>query len=339
MRDSSRSVAVVGGGSWGTALAIHLARAGFQVPLWAHDPERAHEMVAHRENRTYLADFRLPEGVHPSSDLEQVLRREDLVIWVVPARFCRELFRRAASLLHRRVRLVIAAKGIEPGTGLRMSEVALESLSMVPKAVAALAGPGFAREVARGDPTAGVLGCADPAEGERLQEELSQGSYRFYTNRDLVGVELGGALKNVIALAAGVVEGLGYGSNTTAALMTRGLSEVTRLGVACGGSASTFAGLAGMGDLVMTCTGRLSRNRTVGVQLGFGKPLSEILEGMKMVAEGVPTTSAALLLAQRHRVDMPITTSVEALMAGKISAQEAVATLMKRPLKGEDAWN
>jgi glycerol-3-phosphate dehydrogenase (NAD(P)+) len=267
-----------------------------------------------------------------------VLRAQELVVWVVPARYCRDLFRSAAASLDASARLVIATKGIEPETGKRMSEVALESLAKPPRALAALAGPGFAREVARGDPTAGVLGCADSSEGERLQEDLSHGAYRFYTNRDCVGVELGAALKNIIAVAAGVAEGLGYGSNTSAALITRGLTEITRLGVACGGSPSTFAGLAGMGDLVLTCTGSLSRNRSVGVQLGKGKPLAEILAGMKMVAEGIPTTSAALTLARRHSVDMPITSGVQALLTGKISARDAVSSLMKRPLKGEEAW-
>lgn len=338
MTPSHRSAAVIGGGSWGTALALHLAAGGYDVRIWVHDPERVHEMVSARENRTYLPDFKLPETVHPSSDLSQVLRGQELVVWVVPARFCRDLFRSAAASLDASARLVIATKGIEPETGKRMSEVALESLAKPPRALAALAGPGFAREVARGDPTAGVLGCADSSEGERLQEDLSHAAYRFYTNRDCVGVELGAALKNVIAVAAGVVEGLGYGSNTSAALITRGLTEITRLGVACGGSPSTFAGLAGMGDLVLTCTGSLSRNRSVGVQLGKGKALAEILAGMKMVAEGIPTTSAALTLARRHSVDMPITSGVQALLTGKISARDAVSSLMKRPLKGEEAW-
>jgi glycerol-3-phosphate dehydrogenase (NAD(P)+) len=338
MSNARRVAAIVGGGSWGTALAIHLERAGYEVSLWVHDPARTEEMIASRENRTYLPGFKLAARILPSSDLAGVLAGQELVIWVVPARYCSELFRRAAPLLSGAVRLVIATKGIEPETGRRMSQVASDALGRVPRLLAALAGPGFAREVARGDPTAGVLGISDPGEGERLQEDLSDGPYRFYTNRDLIGVELGGALKNVIALAAGVVEGLGYGSNTTAALMTRGLSEVTRLGVACGGAPSTFAGLAGMGDLVMTCTGSLSRNRTVGVQLGQGKPLAEILAGMKMVAEGIPTTSAALLLAHRHGVEMPITAGVEALLAGRITAKDALSALMKRPLKGEDAW-
>ena len=335
---SPRRAAVVGAGSWGTALAIHLARGGYEVPLWVHDSTHLREMAEARENATYLPGFQLPPAIRPSSDLSQVLRGMDLVIWVVPARFCRDLFRTAAVHLSESVRLVIATKGIEPETGMRMSQVALQCLAAAPLALATLAGPGFAREVARGDPTAGVLGCEDAQQGETLQESLSHGSYRFYTNRDLVGVELGSALKNVIAIAAGVVEGLGLGSNTTAALITRGLSEVTRLGVACGGSASTFAGLAGMGDLVLTCTGSLSRNRKVGIQLGKGKRLDEILSGMKMVAEGIPTTSAALHLAKLHGVDLPITQAVDALLAGRISAAEALASLMRRPLKGEEAW-
>ena len=331
-------LAVIGAGSWGTALALHLARAGFEVRLWVHDPRRAEEMVALGENRTYLPDFPLPPGIHPHGDLERVLPGADPVVWAVPARYCRDLFTRAAPHFAPRSRLVIATKGIEPESGLRMSEVAREAMQPAPHIVAALGGPGFAREVARGDPTAGVLGIPDTEDGEKLQETLSHGPYRFYTNRDRIGVELGGALKNVIALAAGVVEGLGYGSNTTAALMTRGLSEITRLGVACGGAASTFAGLAGMGDLVLTCTGRLSRNRSVGVKLGEGKTLEQALTGMKMVAEGVPTTAAALLLARRFGVDMPITSGVSALLQGKITASEALAQLMQRPLRDEENW-
>jgi glycerol-3-phosphate dehydrogenase (NAD(P)+) len=337
MSEMAGRLAVIGAGSWGTALALHLARAGFQVDLWVHNPERAQEIVTQGENRTYLPDFPLPAGIHAHGDLARVLPGASLVVWVVPARYCRDLFGRAAPHLSPDTPLIIATKGIEPETGMRMSEVAGEVMQPAPATMAALGGPGFAREVARGDPTAGVLGVPDADAGEKLQEALSHGPYRFYTNRDRIGVELGGALKNVIALAAGVVEGLGYGSNTTAALMTRGLSEITRLGVACGGAASTFAGLAGMGDLVLTCTGRLSRNRAVGVKLGEGKTLEEALAGMKMVAEGVPTTTAALLLARRHGVDLPITSGVAALLQGKITAKDALAQLMQRPLKDE-SW-
>ncbi len=329
---------MVGGGSWGTALALHLARGGFEVSLWAHDPDRVREMETLRENRTYLPDFPLPDAVRPREDLREVVAGQNLVILAVPARHFREVLERAVPALDRRARLVIGTKGIEPGTGRRMSEVVGEYQRIPSGNVAALAGPGFAREVARGDPTAGVLGCSDPEEGARLQEAMSHEAYRFYTNRDLIGVELGGALKNIIALAAGVVEGLGFGSNTAAALMTRGLSEITRLGVACGGAPSTFAGLAGMGDLVLTCTGRLSRNRFVGVQLGQGRPLEEILAGMKMVAEGVPTTAAALEVATRHSVEMPISASIQAILDGRLTAREAVTSLLKRPLKGEDSW-
>ena len=338
MSRMAKRVAVIGAGSWGTALALHLARAGFESNLWVHDPGRVVEMESLGENRTYLPDFPLPSLIHPHHDLARVLPGASLVLWVVPARYCRALFAAAGPHLSRDAKLIIATKGIEPETGMRMSEVAVEVMRPAPTTVAALGGPGFAREVARGDPTAGVLGIPEPEEGEKLQEALSHGPYRFYTNRDRIGVEIGGALKNVIALAAGVVEGLGYGSNTTAALMTRGLSEITRLGVACGGAASTFAGLAGMGDLVLTCTGRLSRNRSVGVKLGEGKTLEQALAGMKMVAEGVPTTSAALLLAKRHGVDLPITAGVAALLQGKITAKDALAQLMQRPLKDEEIW-
>jgi len=333
-----RTAAVVGGGSWGTALALHLSKAGFQVPLWVYDPGLAGVMMARRENPVYLPDFALPDSIRPSEDLPTVVSGTDLVLWVVPTRHFRQVLRSAAPHLAPEARLVIATKGIEPETGFRMSQVARECVGRDLRCLAVLSGPNFAREVARGDPTAGVLACDDLEEAKILQEDLSHGSFRFYTNRDIVGVEMAGALKNVIALAAGVVEGLGFGSNTAAALMTRGLSEITRLGVACGGSPSTFAGLAGMGDLVLTCTGHLSRNRSVGVRLGKGEPLAEILSGMKMAVEGIPTASAALLLAGRLGVEMPITAGVDSILRGGSSAREAVAALLRRPLKGEDSW-
>ncbi len=338
MRSPGRTAAVVGGGSWGTALALHLSKAGFQVPLWVYDPGLSGVLIAGKENPVYLPGFALPGSILPSEDLPGVVSGTDLVLWVVPTRHFRDVLRRAAPHLSPGTRLVIATKGIESGTGLRMSQVARECLGRDLRCLAVLSGPNFAREVARGDPTAGVLACEDLEEARALQEEMSHGSFRLYTNRDVVGVEMAGALKNVIALAAGVVEGLGFGSNTAAALMTRGLSEITRLGVACGGSPSTFAGLAGMGDLVLTCTGHLSRNRSVGVRLGKGEPLAEILSGMKMVVEGIPTTSAALLLAGGHGVEMPIAAAVDTILRGESSAREAVAALLRRPLKGEDSW-
>jgi glycerol-3-phosphate dehydrogenase (NAD(P)+) len=295
-------------------------------------------MRERKENPTYLPQFSLPDSLSPSADMAAVLAGANLVLWVVPTRYFRELLGKAAPHMRAGVRLVIGTKGIEPGSGMRMSVVAGEGLAEKPRCVAVLSGPSFAREVARGDPTAGVLACEDLEEARVLQETLSLGSFRLYTNRDVVGVEMGGALKNVIALAAGVVEGLGFGSNTAAALMTRGLTEITRLGVACGGSPSTFAGLAGIGDLILTCTGQLSRNRAVGIRLGQGRTLGEIVSGMKMVAEGIPTTSAALLLAERLAVEMPITAGVDSILRGEVNPREAVAALLRRPLKGEDRW-
>jgi glycerol-3-phosphate dehydrogenase (NAD(P)+) len=338
MSGARARIAVVGGGSWGTALAIHLARAGRSVRLWVHDRERAREMAGVRENRTYLPGFPVPDEVEIGSDLEDAVAGADPILWVVPAGVLGEVAARAAPSLAAKARSVSATKGIEPGSGRRMSEVLEGALGSRGGGVAVLSGPNFAREVARGDPTASVLAARDASLAEEIQEEISAGSFRLYANRDVVGVELGGALKNVIALAAGMVEGLGFGSNTAAALMTRGLSEITRLGVACGGSPATFAGLAGMGDLVLTCTGSLSRNRTVGVRLGRGERLAEILAGMKMVAEGVPTAAAALVLAGRHGVEMPITESVAAILSGTASPREAVAALLRRPLKAEETW-
>ena len=330
--------AVVGGGSWGTALAVHLARTGLQVSLWVHDGSLAETMRAKRENPTYLPGIALPEGIDPSGDLREVLAGRSLVLWVVPARYFREVLRSAAPSLGPETRLVIGTKGMEPDTGMRMTEVARQCLGRESGCLAVLAGPSFAREVARGDPTAGVLACDLAREADDLQGRLSGGFFRFYTNSDVVGVEIGGALKNVIAIAAGVAEGLGFGSNTAAALITRGLAEIARLGVACGGSAATFAGLAGVGDLVLTCTGALSRNRWVGAELGRGRSLSEILSPMKMVAEGIPTTSAALLLAARHGVEMPITAGVESILRGQVSPRDAVVSLLRRPLKEEGSW-
>jgi len=337
-RTGAGAVAVVGGGSWGTALALHLARSGFQVRQWVHDPLLARQMNECKENSTYLPGYPLPDSLVPSADLGEVLPGADLVLYAVPTQYFREVLLRARPYFSPGTRLVIGTKGIERGSALRMSQVARECLLTELRCLAVLSGPSFAEEVARGDPTAAVLACENPTEARVLQETLSQDSFRFYTNRDVVGVEMGGALKNVIALAAGVVEGLGLGSNTAAALMTRGLTEVTRLGVSCGGAPATFSGLAGMGDLILTCTGRLSRNRSVGVHLGQGSGLAEILSKMKMVAEGIPTTSAALMLAQRQGVEMPITSGVNSILQGDATPRQAVAALLRRPLKGEESW-
>ncbi len=327
--------AVLGAGSWGTALALHLARSGTETALWARNPRTAEVLRAERENRDYLPGHRLPDAMAITSDLPRALKGAGLVLFVVPAQGSRAIFRQAAPDLERKSDLVIASKGIEQESLLRLSEVLGSEIGGAGRRTTVLSGPSFAAEVARGDPTAIVVAGVSEAATRRVQQALSSGPLRLYRNSDLVGVELAGALKNVIAIATGIVEGIGFGSNTRAALITRGLAEIARLGTALGGQSATFAGLAGAGDLILTCTGGLSRNRAVGVDIGRGRRLEEILAGMRMVAEGVPTARAAVALGRRTRVDLPIARQVcEVLFEGR-SPREAVAHLLARPLKEE----
>jgi len=328
--------AVLGAGSWGTALAIHLARGGVPTRLWARRPEMAADLNKARENLLYLPAARFPEELEVTAEIGAALRGATLVLFVVPAQHSRGVFRAAVPVLEADCDLVIASKGIEPESLLRLSEVLALELQGRPagRTISVLSGPSFAAEMVRGDPTA-LVAAGDDESTRRLQGMLSTGGVRVYRNGDRVGVELAGALKNIIALAAGIVEGIGFGSNTRAALITRGASEISRLGTALGGRASTFAGLAGMGDLILTCTGGLSRNRAVGAAIGSGRRLEEVLGEMRMVAEGVPTTRAAVALSERHRIEMPIARQVfEVLFEGR-PAREAVADLLSRPLKEE----
>jgi glycerol-3-phosphate dehydrogenase (NAD(P)+) len=326
--------AVLGAGSWGTALAIHLARSGVDTILWARRPACAADLRRERVNTTYLPGCPFPEGLQITADLAEALAGRRLVLFVAPAQSSRPLFRAAAAHLGPEADRVVASKGIEEGSGLRLDEVMRqESPSAPPCAI--LSGPSFAEELAQGQPTAVVVASSDEAVALRVQEQVTAGSFRLYRNRDPVGVALGGALKNVMALATGIAEGTGLGLNTRAALLTRGLAEMTRLGVAAGGSAGTFAGLAGLGDLVLTCTGGLSRNRSLGIEIGRGRPLGELLAGRRTVAEGVATTRAALALAARHGVEMPIASQVRDVLDGRRSAAEAVQSLLTRPLKEE----
>lgn len=329
----SRRIAVLGAGSWGTALAINFAgRDDREVTLWAHTPAHATALSAERENCRYLPDYPLPGALHVTGALEEATEGADAILVVVPSQHVRATvaeLRPAPGTL-----LLSAAKGIEDSTLRRMTEVIADAQPGYPTGV--LSGPSFAQEVAAGRPAAVTVAFADMADAESAQALLSTETLRLYRNTDVAGVELGGALKNVIAIAAGAVAGLELGHNSAAAVITRGIAEITRLALACGGRRETLAGLAGVGDLVLTCTGALSRNRFVGQELGRGRALPEIVAGLDgKVAEGVRTTDAARALAARHGVEMPIADQVHALLHGQVTAAEAVRALMSRPGRDE----
>ncbi len=328
-------ISVFGCGSWGTALAHHMARHGHDVLAWAREPEVVEGIGTDHRNPLFLDDLELDPGLAASTDLEAVGRHADVWIWVVPVQFSRKVMEQLRGVLRDEVVIVSASKGIETHTLKRMDQLANEVLALPGERFCALSGPTFAREVVLGHPSAAVLACPEIATAVRLQREFSDQHLRCYAGQDLVGVELAGALKNVIAIAAGIVDGLGFGSNTQAALMTRGLHEITRLGVALGAQVDTFRGLAGMGDLVLTCTGTLSRNRQVGKRLGRGESLQEILGSMREVAEGVRTAPAATRLASGLGVELPISDMVARILAGKIEPREALQGLMRRELKEE----
>ncbi|HEV2398680.1 MAG TPA: NAD(P)H-dependent glycerol-3-phosphate dehydrogenase [Candidatus Sulfotelmatobacter sp.] len=331
-------IAIVGGGAWGTGLAIVLARKGtHRVRVWAHEQDVCISINQRHVNERFLPGRSIPDSVSASNHLEHVLSGAQIIISVMPSQHCRELFTRIRPLLSPRTLIVSATKGLEEVSLMRMSEVIADALKGESEPlIGALSGPSFAQEVARGDPTAITIASRHPDLLRTVQQELSGPSLRVYTNNDVIGVELGGALKNTIAIAAGICDGLGLGHNSAAALITRGLAEMTRLVVACGGRAETMAGLAGLGDLVLTCTGGLSRNRSVGVELGKGKKLPEIIAGMHgMVAEGVFTTTAAVGLARVRGVEMPITEQMHAILHEGKSPKEAIQELMMRSGKSE----
>jgi glycerol-3-phosphate dehydrogenase (NAD(P)+) len=326
-------VTVLGGGAWGTALAAHLARAGHGVHLWLRDETLAAQIRDTLENPRHLPGVKLPPGIEALTDLPRSLEGAAFVLVVIPSEFCRELYRRLAKVLPAAAEVVSATKGLELETLLRMSEVAAEE--MAGRAVSVLCGPSFALEVAQGQPTAVVVAAAELARAEAVQRMLSTRTLRAYASDDVTGAELAAALKNVIAIAAGIVDGLGFGQNTQAALITRGLAEISRLAVALGGSPETLFGLAGLGDLVLTCTGGLSRNRSLGRALGAGKTLDEARTAAGGVAEGVRTTLAACALAERAGIEMPIAAQMrEVLYRGK-PPRAAVEELMMRTLKRE----
>ena len=327
-------VGVIGAGSWGSALAIHLGRVGCPVRLWAYEDEVVEGIEAKRRNPLFLTETEFPPGVEATGSLEHACEGAEVVLLVVPVQFARSVVARLKGLVPEGVPLVSASKGIEVSSLERVDEIAEEVLRLGRERFVALSGPSFAREVAAGLPTAAVLAGWDEAVVGRLQEGFSSASFRFYASDDVIGVELAGALKNVIAIAAGMATGLELGHNALAALMTRGLHEIARLGVRLGGREETFRGLAGMGDLVLTCTGALSRNRKAGERLGRGDSLDDVLAGRE-VAEGVPTARAAARLARRLGVDMPVTFAVDAILAGHLRPREAVETLMTRQLKRE----
>jgi len=324
---------VVGAGAWGTALADLLARNGHDVMLWAFEPEVAESIEARHENELFLRGLALHPTLGATSDLRAALRDRELVLFATPSSHLRALAQRAAGATRQDATIAVATKGIEAGTLALMTDVADAELPGRP--VVALSGPSFAAEVAAGEPTAVVAASTELSAALCVQEVLSNASFRVYTNDDVRGVELGGALKNVMAVATGICEGLGLGHNTRAALITRGLAEMTRLGVALGARPATFAGLAGMGDLVLTCTGALSRNRAVGVEIGQGRSLDEALQGKHTVAEGVHTTRSAHALAERVGVEMPIVRMVTRILFEGQSPRDGIAELMTRELRAE----
>ena len=331
-----KRIAIIGAGGWGTALSIVLARNVEEIRLWVYEPELCARLRKMRVNDLYLPGCFLPASVTPTTDLSEALAGAEVVITAVPSEFVRGVCGRMAPLVGPDQVFVSATKGLENRTLLRMSEVITETFQprFRPK-LAVLSGPTFAREVARGAPTAVTIASTDENLACRLQHHFAHSTFRFYTNTDVIGVELGGALKNIIAIAAGVAEGLGLGSNAMAALVTRGLAEITRLACACGARRETLAGLSGLGDLVLTCTGALSRNHRVGVELGRGRQLPEILESMHMVAEGVNTTAAAVELARQKGVEMSITEQMYAVLYQNRPPLEAVRALMEGSLKPE----
>jgi glycerol-3-phosphate dehydrogenase (NAD(P)+) len=329
-----KTIGVLGAGSWGTALATHVGRIGHDVRLWARDATLAREIHARRANAVYLPDVELPSAVVVTHSLDDALAGAEIVVVAVPSHGCRTVIAAAAPFIQRDAVIVSATKGLETNTLLRMSEViAQETGAKHP--VVALSGPSFAAEVARQLPTAVLAASIDADAAATVQTEFRGPYFRLYASGDVIGVEIGAALKNVIAIAAGVVEGLGLGHNALAALITRGLAEITRLACAVGGKRETLAGLSGLGDLVLTCTGDLSRNRHVGIELARGRRLQEIVAGMKMVAEGVRTTGAALALGARHGVELPIATQMGEVLAGRTDVRSALDSLMLRRQRAE----
>jgi glycerol-3-phosphate dehydrogenase (NAD(P)+) len=334
-----KQAAVVGAGSWGTALAKMLSDKGYQITLWGHRQEHVDEIVSERENHTYLPGFKLSDNLTATADLKEAVSNQPVVVMVVPSHGFRDVFHKLLPHLSNNTYVISAVKGIENDTLMTMDQVMEDELSRLTSPpdlhLGVLAGPSFAKEVAAQVPTAVSVAAKSKEEAVFFQEFFNAPLFRVYACTDLIGLELGGALKNVVAIAAGISDGLGYGTNTRAALITRGLAEISRLGVAMGAEPLTFSGLGGLGDLVLTCTGDLSRNRTVGLKLGQGKKLSTILSEMNMVAEGVMTTRSAWNLASKIEVEMPILEQVYQVLYKDKPCNEAVSDLFARSLKHE----
>jgi len=334
--NNSDSIAVIGAGSWGTALANLLALKGYQVKLWVYEPELGEILTGKRENTYYLPGITLDGRIEPCLDIVEVARGQTILVSAVPSQLVRSIIAQLAPHLSAKPLIITASKGIEKGSLLTCSQVIREVLpTQIKPGIVALSGPSFAMEVAHGLPTVVVAASADSEAAALVQKIFSAPHFRVYTNPDIIGVELGGALKNVIAIAAGVSDGLRLGDNARAALITRGLAEISRLGTAMGASPLTFLGLAGLGDLVLTCAGPLSRNRTVGLRLSQGLKLNQILSEMRMVAEGVETVQAAIALGMKHQVELPICEAVYSLLYQDKDPRQGVIELMTRSLKEE----
>ena len=331
-----KHLAIVGAGSWGTALAIALSARFRTIRMWTRSLEQAEEISATRENRRYLPGFRLAGNIGISSDLESAIAHAEIILLAVPSAYLRHTLQMMRPHLSDGSVFVSATKGIEQGTLCRMSDVIAQALQLESRAkVAVLSGPTFAAEIASNEPAAVVIASESSTLATHIQQSFATRELRLYTTSDVTGVEIGGALKNVVAIGAGVCNGLGLGSNSVAALVTRGLAEITRLAVAVGGEARTLSGLAGLGDLVLTATGDTSRNRSVGVELGKGRKLDQILAGMTAVAEGVPTCRAAYQLAEQRNVDLPIVSKMYDVLYAAKPPRQAIRELMERPLTNE----
>ncbi len=331
-----KNLAIIGAGAWGTALSIVLAPRFSRIRLWVYEPDLAVRMAQARDNDIYLPGCSLPPNVEPVNDLGEALQNAEIVLSVMPSHLVRGSYQRMLPFLKESMLFVSATKGLENETLLRMSEVIGEALRPVfPARVAAISGPSFAKEVARFEPTALVAASTDAETAGCIQAALSGPTLRLYTSADITGVELGGSIKNVIAIGAGVLHGMGLGNNVLAALITRGLAEMKRLALAMGAQIQTLSGLAGLGDLVLTCTGDLSRNRAVGIDLARGRKLDEIVRSMNTVAEGIKTTNAVIDLARRYSVEMPISEQMFQMLHFGLSPREAIRRLMERSLKGE----